>query len=227
MKVGIMGTGVVAQTIAAKLADLGHSVVIGTRDVRETLSRTAPDVYGNPPCRVWLEAHPKVKLLDYPGAAAHGEILVNATSGGGTLEALKAAGKVNMEGKILVDIANPLDFSKGMPPSLTVCNTDSLGEQIQRAFPGTHVVKTLNTVNTMLMVDPGRLAGGDHHMFICGNNAEAKQKVGQMLTAWFGWKHILDLGDITNARATEMLLPIWVRLYGSLKTPVFNFKVVQ
>jgi 8-hydroxy-5-deazaflavin:NADPH oxidoreductase len=227
MKVGIMGTGIVAQTIASKLAEMGNSVVIGTRDVRETLSRTAPDVYGNPPCRVWLEAHPKVKLLDYAGAAAHGEILMNATSGGGTLQALNAAGKANMEGKILVDIANPLDFSKGMPPSLTVCNTDSLGEQIQRAFPGTHVVKTLNTVTAMLMVDPGRVAGGDHDMFICGNNAEAKQRVTQLLGTWFGWKRIIDLGDITNSRATEMLLPIWVRLYGALRSPLFNIKVVQ
>jgi hypothetical protein len=227
MNVGIIGTGIVGQTIAAKLAELGHSVAIGTRNVAQTLARTSPDQYGNPPFRTWQEGHSRVKLLDFAGAAAHGEILVNATSGGSALDALRAAGEKTLEGKILVDIANPLDFSKGMPPSLSVCNTDSLGEQIQRAFPGTYVVKTLNTVNAMLMVDPGRLAGGDHHMFVCGNSAEAKQKVVHMLTTWFGWKHVIDLGDITNARATEMLLPIWVRLYGALRTPAFNFKVVQ
>lgn len=227
MKVGIIGTGIVGRTIAAKALELGHDVAIGTRSVSETLAQTKQGNYGNPPFKAWQEAHPKVRLETFSAAAAYGEIIFNATSGMASLPALQAAGVQSLEGKILIDIANPLDFSKGMPPSLSVCNTDSLGEQIQRAFPGTHVVKALNTVNATVMVDPGAVAAGEHHLFICGNDAVAKRKVEQILTTWFGWKHIIDLGDITNARATEMLLPLWVRLYGSLKTPMFNFRVVR
>jgi hypothetical protein len=168
-----------------------------------------------------------VKLDTFAGAALHGEILFNATSGTASLAALQAAGARLMEGKILVDISNPLDFSKGMPPSLTVCNTDSLAEQIQRTFPGTRVVKALNTVTAKLMVDAAQVAGGEHHLFICGNDAGAKQKTAELLRAWFGWRQVMDLGDITNARATEMILPLWVRLYGTLKTPMFNIRIVQ
>jgi predicted dinucleotide-binding enzyme len=133
----------------------------------------------------------------------------------------------NLKNKILIDIANALDFSKGMPPSLVVCNTDSLGEQIQRAFPDTKVIKTLNTMNCNLMVNPGLVANGDHDIFISGNDVEAKATVTKILRDWFGWKSIVDLGDITNARATEMLLPIWVRLYGKFQSPNFNFKIVR
>ncbi|MBS1124681.1 MAG: hypothetical protein H6Q90_6909, partial [Deltaproteobacteria bacterium] len=114
-----------------------------------------------------------------------------------------------------------------MPPSLSVANTDSLGEQVQRAFPTTKVVKTLNTVNAFLMVDPQQLAGGDHSMVVCGNDAGAKAEVTRILKAWFGWKDVVDLGDITNARGSEMFLPLWVRLYGALQTPMFNIKIVR
>jgi predicted dinucleotide-binding enzyme len=143
-----------------------------------------------------------------------------------SLKALKQAGMQNLKGKILVDIANSLDFSKGMPPSLAVCNTDSLGEQIQRTFPDVKVVKTLNTVNCNLMVNPS-LVKGDHDLFICGNDAQAKAKVVDILKNSFGWKSVIDLGDITSARATEMLLPIWVRLMGLYQSPNFNFKIVK
>jgi hypothetical protein len=160
-------------------------------------------------------------------AAAHGEILFNATNGRGSLEALALAGEANMHGKILIDISNPLDFSHGMPPSLFISNTDSLGEQIQHAYPQVRVVKTLNTVTASLMVNPGQLADGDHQLFVSGNDAQAKAQVVNLLTDWFGWKHILDLGDITAARATEMYLPIWLRLWGALGTGVFNVKVVR
>ncbi len=132
----------------------------------------------------------------------------------------------NLVGKILVDISNPLDFSKGMPPFLSVCNTDSLGEQIQRAFPGARVVKTLNSVNSGVMVNPS-LVPGDHDMFISGNDAAAKGKVAEILKEWFGWKSVIDLGDITGARSQEMILPLWLRLMGIYKTPNFNFKVVK
>jgi len=152
--------------------------------------------------------------------------VVNATNGMGAVKALEAAGAANLKGKVVLDISNPLDFSKGMPPSLSVCNTDSLGETLQRAFPDAKVVKSLNTVNATLMVAPGNLAGGDHTMFVCGNDGGAKSQVKELLQA-FGWKDVIDLGDITNARGTEQLLPIWVRLMGALKTPGFNFKVVR
>jgi predicted dinucleotide-binding enzyme len=162
----------------------------------------------------------------FADAAAHGEIVFGCLNGAGALDALTAAGAGNLKGKVLVDISNPLDFSKGMPPSLLVCNTDSLGEQVQRAFPDAKVVKTLNTVNAELMVDAGKVKG-EHTMFMAGNDADAKGKVRQILTEWFGWKDVLDLGDITMARGTEMYLPLWVRMYGALQTPHFNIKVVR
>lgn len=227
MKIGIIGTGMVGRSLAAKLSDLGHEVTVGTRNVSATLARTAPDGYGNPPYNVWQSNHKKVRLATIAEAAAHGELLINATNGAGSIEALRLAGETALNGKILIDVANPLDFSKGMPPSLSICNTDSLAEQIQRAFPSVKVVKALNTVNAFVMVDPGRVAGGDHHIFVSGNDADAKARVTDLLKNSLGWKNVIDLGDITTARGTEMILPIWVRLMGVLKTPMFNFKIVQ
>jgi len=227
MKIGIMGTGMVGQILAAKLVEVGHDVKIGTRDVNKTLARTDPDPFGNPPFGEWQKKNPKVKLGTFAETAAHGEVLINATAGTGALPALKSAGEANLKGKILMDVSNPLDFSKGMPPTLTVCNTDSLGEQIQRAFPKVKVVKTLNTTNAYVMINPRQVGSGDHHIFVCGNDADAKTKVTGYLKNWFGWKEVIDLGDITNARGTEMLLPIWVRLMGALQTPMFNFKIVK
>jgi predicted dinucleotide-binding enzyme len=127
---------------------------------------------------------------------------------------------------VLIDIANPLDFSKGMPPTLSVCNTDSLGEQIQRAFPQVKVVKTLNTMNANLMVNPALLSG-DHDVFVSGNDPAAKAQVTNFLKQQFGWKSVIDLGDITTARGVEMTLPIWLNLFGVLQTPLFNFKIVR
>jgi 8-hydroxy-5-deazaflavin:NADPH oxidoreductase len=226
MNIGIFGTGAVARALGAKFLELGHSVVFGTRDVQTTLARAESDGYGNIPFSQWKKVHPSAKLSTFKEAASHGEILVNATSGSGSLAALQAAGKENLKGKILIDIANPLDFSKGFPPSLTVCNTDSLAEQIQRAFPDLRVVKTLNTMNATVMVNPG-FVPGDHSVFISGNDPQAKKTVTDILHGWLGWRtsNIIDLGDITTARATEMLLPIWVRLFGLLKNPNINFHI--
>ena len=226
MKIGVLGTGPVGQAIAAKLAEVGHGVFVGTRDPAATLARTENDMLGNPPFKVWREKHPKIEFGTLSQAAAHGEVVVNCTQGAVSLDALKAAGEKNLAGKILVDIANPLDFSKGMPPSLTVCNTDSLGEQIQRAFPQAKVVKTLNTMNAYLMVGPKQLADGGHTVFVSGNDAAAKASVSKILES-FGWKDIVDLGDITTARGTEMILPIWVRIWGATKNPMFQFKLVR
>jgi predicted dinucleotide-binding enzyme len=203
-------------------------VLVGTRDPAATLAREEPHpVTGIPPFRAWLEQHPGVKLGGFADAAAHGELLVNATEGASSLDALRLAGEANLAGKVLVDIANALDHSRGMPPPLLVANTDSLGERIQRAFPAARVVKALNTMNALLMVDPRQLADGDHTVFVCGDDPDAKALVTGLLTEGFGWRDVIDLGDITAARGAEMLLPIWLRLWGPLQTPMFNFKVVR
>lgn len=224
MRIGILGSGVVGQTIGAKLAERGEDVVLGTRSPKDTGQKRGSGA----PLSEWLaRVGPKGRVGTFAEAAEHGEIVINATSGTGSLEALSLAGTTNLDGKILIDIANPLDFSRGMPPSLSVCNTDSLGEQIQRAFPGARVVKTLNTTNAQVMVDPGQVAGGDHDLFVSGNDADAKARVIELLARWFGWRSVIDLGDITTARGTEMLLPIWVRLWGALGTPMFNFRIAR
>jgi hypothetical protein len=227
MRIGILGTGMVGQALAAKLAEGGYEVVVGTRDPAATLARDESDGYGNPPFRVWHTQHPDVKLGSFADAAAHGELVVNATAGAASVDALRLAGEANLDGKVLVDIANALDFSRGMPPSLLVANTDSLGEQIQRALPAVRVVKALNTMNALVMANPRQLADGDHTVFVCGDDPEAKALVTQLLTEGFGWRDVIDLGDLTAARAAEMVLPIWLRLMGALQTPMFNLKVVR
>jgi predicted dinucleotide-binding enzyme len=212
---------------AGKLSELGHQVVVGTRDPAGTLARREPDGYGNPPFGAWQAQHPEVKLAGFADAAAHGELVVNATAGAVALEALRLAGEANLDGKVLVDVSNPLDLSQGMPPSLAVANTDSLGEHIQREFPAARVVKTLNTVNARLMVNPRELGDGDHSVFVCGDDPEAKAVVTDLLTEGFGWRDVIDLGDISAARGAEMIMPIWLRLLGGLRTPMFNFKIVR
>jgi 8-hydroxy-5-deazaflavin:NADPH oxidoreductase len=226
MRLGILGTGAVGKTLAARLDGMGHEVMVGTRDPGETMSRTDADQYGNPPFSDWRREHPEVELGTFEEAAAHSEMVVNATAGAVSLMALDLAGEENLNGKVLVDVSNPLDFSQGMPPTLSVSNTDSLGEQIQRRFVDARVVKTLHTMNAYLMVDPAQLAGADHTVFVCGDDAEAKAEVTELLRG-FGWTDILDLGDISAARGTEMLMPLWLRLFGALQKPVFNYKIVR
>jgi hypothetical protein len=224
MKIGIVGSGVVGQTIGAKLVERGEDVVLGTRSPGDLDAKRGMGT----PLKAWqARTGGKARIASFADAAAHGEIVINASSGMASIAALTLAGADRLRGKILIDVANPLDFSHGMPPSLSVCNTDSLGEQIQRAFPDVKVVKTLNTTNTLVMVDPAAVGGGDHDLFISGNDAGAKAQVTALLGRWFGWRCVIDLGDITTARGTEMLLPIWVRLYGTLGTPMFNFKIVR
>ncbi len=227
MKIAILGTGIVGRTLAGKLSKTGHNVIIGTRDVSATLAKTEIDAMGNEPFAKWNKNHPDVKLNSFNEAALSGDIVINATSGSGSLEALKLAGESNLNGKILIDISNPLDFSRGMPPTLFISNTDSLGEQTQKLLPGVKVVKALNTISASIMINPAIIAGGDHTLFICGNDAQAKNSVTGYLKDWFGWKDIIDLGDITNARGTEMYLPLWVRIWGVLNTPNFSIKVVK
>jgi 8-hydroxy-5-deazaflavin:NADPH oxidoreductase len=225
MRVGVLGTGSVGQTLAAKVASLGHVVMMGTRDVDAALARTEAG-YGAMVLSEWHAEHPEVELGTFAQTAAHAEIVINATLGSASLGVLAAAGAANLDGKVLVDVSNPLDFSKGRPPTLFVCNTDSLGERIQRAFPGAKVVKTLNTMTAGVMIDPGRVGGGDHHVFVSGDDDAAKAEVTRILQEWFGWRYVLDLGDITSARGAEMSVTLWLRLVGALQTPLINLKVV-
>jgi hypothetical protein len=230
MKIGIIGTGAVGKTIASKLLELNHGVMMGTRNVSDKITSTAKDIYGNPPFNEWLKTNNKIKLGSFAEAAAFGDLIINATNGRNSVTALINAGAKNLAGKILVDIANPLDFSSGMPPTLLagLNNTNSLGEEIQKTFPDTMVVKTLNTMWCGLMINPNLVEKGDHINFISGNNPEAKTKVKKLLNQ-FGWldENIFDIGDITGARATESLLPIWLKVMGVTKNGAFNFKLVR
>lgn len=213
-KIAVLGTGTVGKTIATKCVSLGYEVKLGSRS-----SENATGI-------AWAAAHGQnASFGSYAEAAAAGEIIFNCTKGMASTEALQLAGRENLQNKIIIDLANPLDFSKGMPPSLSICNTDSLAEQIQRQFTDSHVVKALNTLNSEIMVNPSLLAK-QGVLFVCGNDADAKQEV-KLLLEHFGWNRIIDLGDISAARATEQLLPVWIRLMGSLGTTRFNFDIVQ
>jgi predicted dinucleotide-binding enzyme len=220
MRIAVFGTGTVGKTLAHALGARGHQVVIGTRDPSHTLARDGEAL------RTWLAANPAVSLARFVDAARDAELVINATSGNATLAAVGAAAPA-LDGKVLVDVSNPLDFSGGFPPRLSVCNDDSLGEQVQRAVPGARVVKALNTVNADLMVNPRQLADGAHTMFLCGDDAAAKAVVRALLEDDFGWRDVLDLGGLSMARGTEMLLPLWTRVWGALKTPAFSFQVVR
>ena len=212
MKMGVLGSGMVAQGLSARLAELGHNVVIGTRDAYKL--------------KGWQSSNQRVLIGSFAETAAHGDMVINATNGTGSLNALTMAGEQNLAGKILIDVSNPLDFTNGFPPSLTVFGTDSLGEQIQRAFPMTRVVKALNTVTARVMTHPQEVASGDHHVFVSANDADAKMQVTELLRS-FGWLHIFDLGDLSTARGTEAYLLLWVRLYGAMNTGMINLKIMK
>ncbi len=215
MKIGILGTGMVGSAIGSKLIQIGHEVKMGSR---------TPD---NKAAAEWVGVNGRNATQGtFAETASFGEIIFNCTAGASSLEALNMSGQENLKGKVLVDVSNPLDFSKGMPPSLTVCNTDSLGEQIQRAFPETKVVKTLNTLNYEVQVNPTQVPG-EHDVFMSGNDKDAKAKVRDILQNGFGWKSVIDLGDITTARGTEMWLPLWLNLMSALDTVNFNLKIVK
>lgn len=216
MKIAVFGTGSVGDTLGSKFVELGHEVMMG--------SRTA----NNEKAAAWVKkAGARARQGTFADAAKFGDLIVNATLGAGTIEAFKMAGADNVATKVVLDLSNPLDFSRGMPPSLFLSNTDSLGEALQREFPKARVVKALNTMWCGIMVNP-RLLPETHHTYMAGNDASAKDAVKSLLTA-FGWKpeEIIDVGDITGARATESMLPIWLRLYGTLKTGAFSFKIVR
>lgn len=214
MRIGVLGTGIVGRTLASALLSNAHEVRLGSRTAgNEAAVAWAQDIGG------------PASEGTFADAAGFGELVINATAGAASLDALALAGAEQLAGKVLIDVSNPLDLSQGMPPTLTVCNDDSLAEQIQRAFPDVRVVKTLNTVTAAVMVDPGLVAGA-HTIFVAGDDAGAKAQAGELLRG-FGWpaESILDLGDISAARGMEMYLPLWLRLYGACATPVLNVEV--
>src|SRR5919199_2696427 len=213
MRIGVLGTGGVGQTLASKLVELGHEVTMGSRSA------------GNEKAAEWASgAGERAAEGSFADAAAHGELVFNCTAGTASVDALRAAGEEELRGKVVVDVANPLDFSKGMPPTLSVCNDDSLGEQIQHEFPEARVVKALNTVSAVVMVAP--IPGTT--LPICGDDAAAKDEVARLLQE-LGWEPdaILDLGGIDAARGTEMYLALWIRMMGTLGTPQFNIAIVR
>lgn len=227
MKIAILGSGMVGQTLSGKLAAIGHDAALGTRDPEATKARTEPGPFGQPSFSEWYASNGGVAVKTFADAAADADVVILAAAGHAALKTLESAGAHNLDGKILIDVSNPLDFSNGFPPSLTVCNTSSLGEHVQEAFPNAKVVKTLNTVSAPVMIEPGAVSGGEHTLFVCGNDEGAKQAVTGYLNEWFGWKDVLDLGDITNARGTEGYLLLWTRIFGATQSPMYNVKVAR
>jgi len=215
MRIAVLGTGMVGQVIASKLISLGHQVTMGAREA------------GNEKAVAWAGTHGAgAREGSFADAVAGAEMVINATSGAHSLEALEQA-REGLAGKVLVDVANPLDFSGGFPPTFTVANTDSLGEQIQRGFPDARVVKALNTVNCDVMVEPS-LVPGRHDTFVCGDDEAAKAEVTALLES-FGWPAdaVIDLGDISAARALEMYVALWLRLFTRFGTPAVSIAVVR
>jgi predicted dinucleotide-binding enzyme len=215
MKFGVLGTGIVGQTIGSKLAKLGHKVMLGSRSA------------DNEKALAWAkETGAGASQGSFADAASFGELVFNCTLGTASIDALRLAGASNLADKILIDVANPLDFSKGMPPSLFVFGEDSLAERIQREFPATRVVKSLNTVNCLVMVEPSRVPG-EHDVFMSGNDAGAKSSVAILLKEEFGWKNVVDLGDISTARGTEAYLMLWLRFWQATGTGDLNIHLAK
>jgi predicted dinucleotide-binding enzyme len=229
MKIGIIGSGAVAQTLGTKLVGLGHDVVLGTRDPskldeKKNMAATL---------REWLAgvtkggpSNGRAKVATFQEAAAHGDLLINATNGQASVDALKLAAADKVGPKVLIDTANELDFSKGRPPGSLASQDNCLAERIQAAFPNLKVVKSLNTIGAPVMVAPQALAGGEHTVFVSGNDTPAKAAVAELLKS-FGWKDVLDLGDIGSARGPEMYMAMWIRLWGATGTGMVNVKVVR
>lgn len=220
MKIGIIGSGVVGQTLGAKLVELGHDVVLGTRDPKKLDEKKNMAVSLNE----WLAAvKNKAKVVTFKEAATQGETLINCTHGQISVEALKLAQADKVGPKILIDTSNELDFSKGFPMALAGENR-SVSDAIQKTFPNLKVVKSLNTIAAPIMVNPKSLQGGDHTIFVAGNDADAKAQVTELLKS-FGWTDVMDLGDLSAAHGPEMYMGMWVRLYGVLKNGMINIKV--
>ena len=223
MKIGIIGSGAVAPTLGAKIIELGHHVVLGTRDPSKLDEKKNMAVT----LREWIaKTGKKGRVVTFADAAAHGELLISAVHGQNTIDALKIAAADKVGPKVLIDTGNELDFSKGMPPCALASQDCCLAERIQAAFPNLKVVKSLNTIGAPVMVAPQALAGGEHTVFVSGNDTAAKAAVAEVLKS-FGWKDVLDLGDISSARGPEMYMAMWLRLWGATGTGMVNVKVVR
>ena len=225
MKIGVLGSGAVGREVAERLAEGGHDVRIGTRDPAATLARTEPDAMGMPPFAEWHRDHQEIPLVPFAEAGTGMDMVFNATSGLVSVQALAAVGE-GLSDTILVDLANALDFSGGFPPEVVLGEHGSLGQELQARFPEARVVKVLNTLNLALMFRPRELAGGDHTLFMAGDDGDAKAAVHALLES-YGWSDVIDLGDISGARGTEMLLPFWLRLYGLIGHGRFQIKIVR
>jgi 8-hydroxy-5-deazaflavin:NADPH oxidoreductase len=212
MRIAVLGTGSVGRTLSGALARLGHDVVVGTRDPESTGRRENWDV--------------DLPLHAYADVAERADLVVNATSGRVSLEALNAVGSDALAGTVVLDVANPLDSSAGFPPTLTVKDTDSLAEQIQRAFPDARVVKSLNTVTAAVMVDPRSVGDGDTTMFVASDHADARALVVDLLRE-LGWHDVVEFDELSAARGMEMWLPLWIRLMLRLGTAEFNLRLVR
>lgn len=229
MKITIFGTGMVGQNLATALVGKGHSVTVGTRDVKKSLATSDANAFGMPAFGTWHKSNPQIQVARFADAAASSELLINATSGAVIIDILQDVPKQNFDNKIMIDAANALDFSKGMPPRVSITDTAgaSVGERLQAAFPTLRIVKALNTISAFDMLNPTAVAGGDSTLFMCGNDAAAKVTVLELLRS-YGWKDVLDLGDISNSGAMELMMPIWLRVWGKLgQTTVFNYKIVR
>ena len=221
MKIGILGSGMVGQALGSRLLELGYGVMIGTRDPANLQEKKG----WAPSLGEWLGGGGG-QVGTFAETAEFGELLINATNGLASQGALRLAGEANLSGKTLLDVANELDTSQGMPPRSLATDARSLAEELQAAFPTVKLVKTLNTMSAQIMVNPGSLAGGEHTVFLSGNDAGAKAQATELLRA-FGWSDIFDLGDLQSARGAEMLLPLWLSAWAKLGNVPFNFKIVR
>ncbi|MEM1333081.1 MAG: NAD(P)-binding domain-containing protein [Actinomycetota bacterium] len=223
MRIAVIGTGMVGQSLAGGLAGVGHDVVVGTRDPDSTIARRDPDAMGAPGFGVWHDDHGHVPVLPSGDAADGADVVINATNGVNSLAALDLVGPERLAGRVLLDVANALDFTT-TPPSLAQLDAPSLGEAIQGRFPTARVVKSLNTMNAGVMTQPGLVGDGSHSVFVCGDDESAKDVVRSLLGD-LGWRDVIDLGDITAAGTVEALLPLWLRLMGTLGTPLLQFRI--
>lgn len=218
MKIAVLGTGMVGNALGTKLVQIGHEVTMGSRSANNAAAQKWASSLGE-----------NARTTTFRDAAEFGEVVISCTGGMYSIEALQSVGAEPLRNKILIDVSNPLQQDKDGSMILGFCNTESLGERIQRAFPQTSVVKALNTVNCDIMIEPSRVPG-DHNLFICGNDPAAKKQVTQYLNDWFGWKpqNVIDLGSITAARGTEMMMPLWMRLLqGVVGHPHFNYQIIR
>jgi predicted dinucleotide-binding enzyme len=199
MKIGILGSGPVGRSLGKGFASNGHDVRLGSRTP------------GKQEVQDWLKTTKgKVSAGTFSEAARHGDVLVLCCLGEAAEEVIKLSGMNNLDGKLVIDATNPLDFSKGMPPGLFVGTSDSLGERVQRMLPNAKVVKCFNMVNNQTMTNP-RMKEGLPDMIICGNNDAAKQQVAGLLKE-FGWGEPIDIGGIDGSRWLEAYTALWVRL---------------